>query len=215
MVVRLTWEEETQARIERAKAEQKKAHISYEHWTRRVQTLEEALRLETIGQTPTEQRKDLASMSVNNALIELAKEHGGFVVTKEAIGILTKAGVFVTRGEANDNIHSTLRRSSHFQRVRQGVYRLLANGEQRQISRMPPLPGKSLSDILVPLEREHPTWEHQDFVKAVIASGYDFGDKKPGLAVNMARQRNRRRVNNNGVAKQPLLSLHAGESLLQ
>jgi len=220
MLKGLSWAEQTKVLIEQSKAEEQRLdaelkgiQASIQKVAERIQALQEALRVVTDNMDTGLQagQKDLASMSVNNALIEIAKEHGGFVVTKEAIGILTKAGVFSTRGEANDNIHSVLRRSPRFQRERQGVYRLLANGKQKPMSRIPSLPGKLLSDILAPLEREHPTWEHQDFVKAVIASGYDFGDKNPGLAVNMARQRNRRRVHNNGVAKQPLLSFHAVE----
>ena len=48
--------EETRARIERATAERKKAQTDLEHWTSRLQVLEEALRLETIGLMPPEQR---------------------------------------------------------------------------------------------------------------------------------------------------------------
>lgn len=185
MSPKLTWEEETRARIERAKTERKKAQTNLEHWTSRLQVLEEALRLETIGLMPPEQRKDLASMSIISALVELAKGHGGFVVTKDAIGVLTKAGVFFTRGEANDTIHTTLRRSKQFRRERPGVYRLVV----AESSNYPAKPAQSLTDIVRKLEQEHPAWAHEDLVKAIIAMGYDFRGKKPGLAVNMARHR--------------------------
>ena len=83
---------------------------------RRLVALQEALGAQKI---------DLTSMSVNNALIQIAKVRGGLIVTKEAIATLTKAGVFSTKGEANDNIHSTLRRSRYFKREGRGVYRLV------------------------------------------------------------------------------------------
>lgn len=79
------------------------------------------------GQFKRAMQKDLASMPVINALIEIARDNGGMVVTKQAIGMLTKAGVFSTRGSANDNIHTTLRRSPSFRWERRGVYRLEDN----------------------------------------------------------------------------------------
>ena len=44
MLQRLTWEEETRARIERAKAHLKRAEETYQHWVNRVKALENALR---------------------------------------------------------------------------------------------------------------------------------------------------------------------------
>ena len=197
----LTWEEETRARIERAKAEQRKAEeVSQhaqrvvQHWASRVAALENALQLELVGLTVTKQQPNLASMSVNNALIELAKENGGVVVTKQVIGWFVKAGVFSTRGDANDNIHSTLRRSKNFRKdeKRKGVYHLVAgDGWNEPPAHNAPVNGNKphLADVVGLFIAEHPEWGHKDLVEAVKQTGYDFQGKRPDQAVNMARTR--------------------------
>lgn len=194
MLKGLTWEEETRARIDRATAERDKAKGVYDHWIARLNALETALQLERTGLNGSGSKKDLASISVNDALIEIAKGSGGLVVTKHAIETLVKAGVFSTRGAANDNIHSTLRRSPHFRKERRGVYRLIAADGQAQPTAHKTRrasPGH-LSEVIGRLLAERPALTHKELVKAVQATGFDFGEKNPGLATNMARQRLRR-----------------------
>lgn len=93
----------------------------------RVEALEATLRpceLSGCGCKRRITREDFVDMTISQALRAIALAHGGVLVTRDAIAILTKAGVFPTKGAANDNIHTTIRRSGCFRRLRSGVYQL-------------------------------------------------------------------------------------------
>lgn len=88
MLKGLTWEEETRARIGREKAELelveaelKRVERIRQHLASRIKALEEALRLEMLGLAGDgrTEKKDFRTMSINSALQEIAKDHGGVV----------------------------------------------------------------------------------------------------------------------------------------
>ena len=127
-----------------------------------------------------------AGKSVNRNLIELARRNNGILETREAIDPLVKAGIYGSREEANDGIHSTLRRSKDFIRIDRGIY--------RYVKRSQGLHGLGIADLVEEYLRDDPTLTYEEILEKALSQGFDFGDKQPTQAIHMAAIHARRRI---------------------
>lgn len=71
-----------------------------------------------------------------------------------------------------------LKTALEWERVLQGV----SNGKTRWV-------GVDVAEAVQQLLLEHPNWTHAKIRDHMIADGFDFKGKNPGLSVNMALQR--------------------------
>ena len=132
---------------------------------------------------------------VNAHLIVLARRNDGILETREAIAQLVEAGIYESRVDANDGIHTTLRRSKDFEKVGRGIY--------RHIHRFQDIPNRSapnikIADLVEQILRPDPSLTNAQIVDKVRRQGFDFGDKKPAFAVHMAAIHARRRIAEDG-----------------
>lgn len=79
---------------------------------------------------PSTRLPDLAAMTVRQALVEIARSHGGELDSLEACRTLIRAGKFRNHRHASANVYPVLSRHTDlFQKVGKARYRLLGFGE--------------------------------------------------------------------------------------
>lgn len=204
----LTWAEQTRAMLDHAKAQLAHGQEEVAYWTDFVHHLEKAMELhhrrqgiKVDGSQITFDPNALRQMSVVNALIKIAESNNGLLETRKAGRILLEAGVFQSQTDVRNNLYSTLSKDSRFKRVRAGVWQLLPKSQelkpapksrkaatQRQRSR------SGVGEIVDKMVAANPAITINEMHNRLNASGFDFKGKNPWQAINMARNRLRKRA---------------------
>lgn len=131
---KLSWEEQTHARLERARARLVDPQaVDLAYWRQYAAALARALQL--AQQEPSRESltvEELFQLSVPKALIRMAEDNAGMLSSAAAIGILLETGYYTSRERAAKAVYSALqapRCTRAFVRVRSGVYRLRSKVE--------------------------------------------------------------------------------------
>lgn len=212
MVNGITWEEETQARITDAKEKKEKAlatvnqaQIEANHWGEYAETLEKALKLhrQSPGINQEGQFKlnseHLRQQSTWDSLCEITAPNKHILVVTEGVTTLVNAKMFNDREHARNVIYSTLySHQKDIQKIRPGVYQLKvvrSNKDSETTKLKEPTSHilkkrnrktSGLGKAIKELKENNPQLTRDEILNILIQKGFDFGDKKPFSAVNMA-----------------------------
>lgn len=210
MVNGITWEDETQARItdaikrkEKALTMANQAQIEANHWGEYAETLEKALKLGRqspgINQEGQLNSEHLRQQSTWDSLCEITTPNKHILSVTDAVTILVKAKMFNDREHARNVIYSTLySHKKDVKKIRPGVYQLKDIYGNKDISAINPKESSEqilkkrerkpsgLGKAIKELKESNPQISRDEVLNILIQKGFDFGDKKPFSAVNMA-----------------------------
>ena len=135
----ITWEEQTQARLDEARDKERRAREQQRgfeqvanHWAEYANTLAKVLELArehgTIKLSGQHQidSESLRKKSVREALIDIAVANNGLLVCTTAAQVLVDANVFADREHARNSIYAALHSAKrYFKKERKGIYQLV------------------------------------------------------------------------------------------
>ena len=133
MTTGLSWEEMTLSELRVAKEKTQHHEQELQRWQTYAQALETALELRKqlrsipVNGHQTIEQDQFLQISIRESLKEIGARNQGIIVAKDAVRILTEAGVFLNIKSARGTVYSVLRRSKDFTKQRPGIYLLAAS----------------------------------------------------------------------------------------
>ena len=126
---------------------------------------------------------DWTGLSLPDALVEIARRHGGELRTVDAIPELVAKKVCQSHDHARDGIYRAIARRPQFKKVKDGLYRLVGpsatarSGEKNRQS-----PGA----ILLPLVQANPLLTRVQALRALLDADYNFHGGNPARIASAA-----------------------------
>lgn len=119
---------------------------------------------------------DWPSLSLPDALVELARRDGGELRTADAIRELVELNVCQSFEQARNGIYRAIERRPQFQKVEEGLYRLGNPSEPARVNgnRLRP------AAILLPLVQANPSLTKEQALHALHDAHYNFRGGSPG-----------------------------------
>jgi len=198
MVNGITWEDQTLAKLNEAKAKQKEAEAKIEeaereieHWKEYVATLQKILELSKEKQLDSYFVERLRKQSTWNNLVDIMQSQKGLLSVIDAVSILVDAKVFNDREHARNVIYSTLySHKNDLHKIQEGVYQLVDKSTHAQISTKRRVKKKApkrhlpeLKQIIVDLKTKNPNITRQDIENMLQKQGFDFKGNSPKKAI--------------------------------
>lgn len=138
--------------------------------------------------------EDVQGKSQRRILLLLAERNNGWLVVQHAISAMKEANVFGNDAGASAQVATLLGRSSEFEQVVRGVYRLKAESPVvENVDAIVPVTtvvrrrsdtGTGLTKAVGELRFVHPEWTREQIADELLRSGWDFQGKRPHLAVS-------------------------------
>ena len=203
MVTRITWEEETLAKIRDARTKQQEAQNLMKQsqeddkfWGEYADALERGLSLDRerhkIHPNGHQVRlpEHFRQQSTWKSLLDIMNANNGLLVVNDAVTILVEADVFPEREKARNVIYSTLySHKKHIDKVRQGVYQLKEGAIQRPIKVQSKTKKRSIKTDIAPvvkaLKEIEPQMTKNEVLNRLLEMGFDFKGKNPSKSLAM------------------------------
>ncbi len=203
MVTRITWGEETLAKIRDARTRQqeaqnliKQAQEDDKFWGEYADALEKGLALDgerhKIHPNGHQVRlpEHFRQQSTWDSLLDIMNTTNGLLVVNDAVTILVDASVFPEREKARNVIYSTLySHKKHVDKIRQGIYQLKNNAIQRQNKSLANKNRRTTKTDIAPvvkaLKEKEPKITRNEVLHRLVKMGFDFKGKNPTKSLAM------------------------------